>query len=195
MSTDRGKSFIASVWVHGVPVSFSKVEDSQGTASNKEWQYMCANSHAVEPAQIYFRYRRDHYVLFFRGPGKPGTGCVSSVRETVVVTRGGALTQDLLCRDQPDDDSTYVYLLNSARQRVTLDHFSRDEVVVGLEFHFPKTFAKTSYTLCLGEKKDVLSQWWAYLEAIGAGVVQNNPIFTLKILERNTAYLSEPNEV
>ncbi|MCK3824958.1 MULTISPECIES: hypothetical protein [Pseudomonas] len=195
MSTDRGKSFIASVWVEGVPVSFSKVEDSHGTPRNKEWKYMCANSHADEPAQIYFRYRHDHYVLFFRGGGAAGAGCIGSVRETSGTTLGGASTHDFLCGGEPDDDSMYVYLLNSAGEHVTLDHLSQDEVKVGMHFHFPKTFAKTTYSLCLKEKKNVLSQWWAHLVAVGAGIVPSNPIFTLKILERNAAYLSQPNEV
>lgn len=191
MSTDREKSFLATLWVEGVPVEFFKIQESGGNFSNVPSEYMCANSNAHDPAPIYFRYRHDHYVLYSRRAG----GCIGMVGETENLGRRGYSTRYFFSAGAPDDDSIHVYLLNSANQRLTLDNFSWHEVTVGVLFRSSHTILREEYSLYLAEKNKVSSQWWARLEGVLAGTVPNNPVFTLKILERNVPYLDDPYEV
>ena len=191
MSTDRGKSFLASLWVEGAPVNFSQVEESGGTVSNVRCEFMCANSNST-PMSIYFRYRHDHYVLFVRGGEK--LGCVGTVHKGYWVG-GVAINKYYFSAGVPDDNSMHVYLLDSSGQRITLDNISSDEVTVGMQFKFPTSFSQALSRLDLMPKNKVLSEWWSYLQCEGAGDGAIEAIFKLKILERNVPYLNDPNEV
>lgn len=192
MSTDREKSFLASLRVPGAHLDFSKVEDHHDIGpkmdhygyGNVEDKRLHANSYAVDPALLYFRYRKGHYVIFNRTKAVVNVGyfgIVSYPQQTD--------SSEKLCRFNvgvPDDGSTFFDLFNLEGKLINLDDIAGDEISVSIR-------ANSKYWLALDIKLGIGTAWFA--PVYGTNFVKKGQIFTLKVLERNVPYTSDPNEV
>lgn len=191
MSTDREKSFLASLRVPGAHLDFSKVEDYHDIGpkmdhygyGNVEDKRLHANSYAVDPALLYFRYRKGHYVIFNR------TRDVVNVGYFGIVSYPKDDSSEKLCRFNvgiPDDGGTFFDLVNFEGKIITPDDITGDEISVSIR-------ANKKYWLAVDFKLVIGGEWFA--PVYGTDDVKKGQIFTLKVLERNVPYTSDPNEV
>ncbi|MFJ2692632.1 hypothetical protein [Pseudomonas sp. NPDC087336] len=188
MSTDRQKSFTATLGTHGTPLHFldslygekALVTDSLGSGGSfagrpqqRDHSHFVglrsgAEVEARSRLQLYFRYTGIDYQLYIRTLG-PYFGKCLSISETGLL---GAF---------PCKGSTTFNLVGKGRNILTLDDISEDNPEVYLQ-------VRSSWLL---HKYRIHNSKYTYIADKG----ETPLLFSLMIDKRNAPYLDSPNEI
>lgn len=187
MSTDRQKSFIATLSVdnkhlhfldvfHGEPVYITNPNFSGGIFSGRprkiDYSHFLTlrpntTTPPAVPLKIYFRHAPYGYTLYIRTPGQHYGNCLSHDRNLV-----GSF---------PSGDASLFNLLDTHNSTINLDHIKSDETTIFLQ---------------LKESGVIHAQSAHNSNHIFIGNTGGLPLpFKLKILERNAPYINHPDEV
>lgn len=187
MSTDRQKSFIATLGTHNSQLHFldtllgekafvTSTMVSGGFFSGRRQKHEVshllglrheATTNAERPLTLYFRHSRTGYTLYIRTKGRHYGKCLHVNKEGLI----GAFAEP---------ESTSFILLNDNCERVNLDHIKTD---------VPSLYLQARDSGLVHSHKTHDSDYTFIADKGGIPL----PL-TLNILERNAPYLNHPDE-